>query len=42
MRASQVLQKCLCDSLEAMHALREAVLLCCGQVLVDTWIGGFR
>ncbi|MXV06312.1 MULTISPECIES: IS4 family transposase [unclassified Xanthomonas] len=34
MRASQVLQKCLCDSLEAIHALREAVLLRSVEALI--------
>ncbi|MBN6152873.1 IS4 family transposase [Xanthomonas sp. AmX2] len=34
MRASQVLQKCLCDSLEPMHALREAVLLRSVEALI--------
>lgn len=34
MRASQVLQKYLCDSLEPMHALREAVLLRSVEALI--------
>lgn len=34
MRASQVLQKCLCDSLEPMHALREVVLLRSVEALI--------
>jgi hypothetical protein len=34
MRASEVLQKCLCESLDAMHALRRRVLLRAVEALV--------
>jgi hypothetical protein len=34
MRAVQVLQKCLCDALSDMHALRSRVLLRATQALI--------